>query len=121
MLRWMAGLSFAFLFGTLSLAAQPAAASQPCSLHVHITDEDGTALPKAFVYVHNERGINQQATPDHTGRVKTSLRPGLYDLFVAAPGFAPQAQIVDLRSCKPQSLNLMLTLDTEHGEGDSSK
>ncbi len=120
MLRWMAGLSFAFLFGTFSPAAQPPAASQPCSLHVQITDEDGKALPKAFVYVHNERGTNQQATPDHTGRVKTGLRPGLYDVFVAAPGFTPQAQIVDLRSCKPQSLNLMLTLDTEHTENNQN-
>lgn len=120
MLRWMAGLSFAFHLGSFSLAAQPAATSQACPLRVQITDEDGAALPKAFVYVHNERGTNQQASLDHTGQVKASLRPGLYDLFVAAPGFTPQAQIVDLRTCKPQSLNLMLTLDTEHGEGDKN-
>ena len=121
MQRWVAGLSFAILSGTFSVAAQPASHPQGCSLRVQVTDEDGTALPKAFVYVHNERGTNQQATPDRTGQVKTNLRPGLYDLFVAAPGFTPVAQIVDLRSCKPQSLNLMLTLDPDHGEGDSSK
>jgi hypothetical protein len=117
----MAAVSFAFLFSTFSLvAAQPASKPPVCSLHIQITDEDGTALPKAFVYVHNERGTNQQAALDRTGKVKASLRPGLYDLFVAAPGFTPVAQIVDLRSCKPQSLNLMMTLDTEHSGGDTS-
>jgi uncharacterized membrane protein len=119
MLRWMAGLGFAFLAGTFPLAAtQPASEPASCPLHVQITDEDGTALPKAFVFIHNERGTNQQATPDRTGQVKASLRPGLYDLFVAAPGFVPTAQIVDLRSCKPQNLNLMMALDAEHTEGD---
>jgi hypothetical protein len=118
MLRRVAAVSFAFLFGTIPLAAaQPASRPSACSLHLKITDEDGTALPKAFVYVHNDRGTNQQANPDRTGQVKTSLRPGLYDLFVAAPGFTPMAQIVDLRSCKPQSLNLMMTFDAEHAGG----
>jgi hypothetical protein len=115
MLRRMAGLSFAFLFGTFALAAtQPASEPTSCPLHVQVTDEDGTALPKAFVFIHDERGANQQAAPDRTGQIKASLRPGLYDLFVAAPGFVPSAQIVDLRTCKPQSLNLMMTLDAEH-------
>jgi uncharacterized membrane protein len=119
MLRWMAALGIAVLAGTFPLVAtQPASEPASCPLHVQITDEDGTALPKAFVFIHNERGTNQQATPDRTGQVKASLRPGLYDLFVAAPGFVPTAQIVDLRSCKPQNLNLMMALDAEHTEGD---
>jgi hypothetical protein len=85
-----------------------------CSLHVQITDEDGKALPKAFVYLHNERGTNQQVTPDRNAQFKMNLRLGLYDLFVSAPGFVPQAHVVDLRACKPVDLNLMLTIDTEH-------
>jgi hypothetical protein len=119
MLHRMAGLSFAFLFAPLPMSgAQPAPAGQACPLHVQVTDEDGTALPKAFVLVHNERGTNQQATPDREGQVKMSLRSGLYDLFVAAPGFTPVAQVVDLRTCKPQNVNLMMTLDAEHSGGD---
>ena len=100
----------------LAIAQPPANHPAGCSLHLHITDEDGTALPKAFVLVHGEHGSNQQFTPDKTGTVKTSLHSGMYDLFVSASGFNPQAQIVDLRSCKPAELNLMLTLDTEHSE-----
>lgn len=101
-----------------SASAQPPLTKSGCSLHVQITDEDGTALPKAFVYLHNERGTNQPVSPDRTGQFKISLRSGIYDLFVSAPGFSPQAQIVDLRSCKPVDLNLMLTIDSEHTEND---
>jgi hypothetical protein len=104
-----------FLFAIAVFAnAQPPAAKSACSLHVQITDEDGKALPKAFVYLHNERGTNQQVTPDRNAQFKMNLRLGVYDLFVSAPGFVPQAQVVDLRSCKPVELNLMLTIDTEH-------
>lgn len=92
-----------------------------CSLHLAITDEDGKALPKAFILVHGEHGSNQQFTPDKNGQVKTNLHAGMYDLFVSAMGFNPQAQIVDLRSCKPVELNLMLTLDSEHSDNDGAK
>jgi len=87
-----------------------------CSLHLEITDEDGKALPKAFVMVHGEHGSNQPLNPDKTGQVKTSLHAGMYDLFISASGFEPQAQILDLRSCKPVDLNLMLKIDSEHSE-----
>ena len=91
-----------------------------CALHVAITDEDGKALPKAFVLVHGEHGINQQFTPDKDGNVKTNLHAGMYDLFVSAMGFVPQAQIVDLRTCKPVDLNLMLTLDSDHSDNENN-
>ena len=76
MLRWMAALGIAVLAGTLPLAAtQPASEPASCPLRVQVTDEDGTPLPKAFVFIHNERGTNQQAAPDRTGQVKASLAP----------------------------------------------
>jgi hypothetical protein len=116
----MAVLIFVVYLGAPMEAAgaQPAAKASTCSLHVHITDEDGGALPKAFVLIHGEHGANQQFTPDKTGQVKASLHAGIYDLFVSASGFNPQAQIVDLRACKPVDLNLMLTLDSEHSSND---
>jgi hypothetical protein len=40
----------------------------------------------------------------------------MYDLFVSASGFVPQAQLLDVRSCKPRDINLMLTIDAEHSE-----
>jgi len=87
-----------------------------CPLHLEITDEDGKALPKAFVMVHGEHGSNQPLAPDKTGQVRTNLHAGMYDLFISASGFEPQAQILDLRSCKPVDLNLTLKIDSEHTE-----
>ena len=104
--------------GQAPASGQPPAHRSGCSLHLDITDEDGKALPKAFVLVHGEHGSNQQLTPDKTGQVRINLHAGMYDLFVSASGFVPQAQIVDLRSCKPVDLNLMLTIDSEHSDGD---
>jgi len=98
--------------------SQPPGKPASCALRVHITDEDGAALPKAFVLIHGEHGANQQFTPDKAGQVKATLHAGMYDLFVSASGFNPQAQIIDLRSCKPVELNLMLTLDSEHSGND---
>jgi hypothetical protein len=102
------------------MAAGAQAPAGRCALHVHITDEDGKDLPKAFVLIHGEHGANQQLTPDRAGQVKINLHSGLYDLFVSAMGFVPQAQIVDLRTCKPLDVNLMLTIDVEHSENDNN-
>ena len=99
-----------------SAGAQPAPKPSACSLHVHVTDEDGANLPKAFLFIHSEHGANQEPALDRTGQAKLSLHAGMYDLFVSAAGFLPQAHIVDLRSCKPAEVNLMLTIDAEHTE-----
>jgi hypothetical protein len=122
-LRTTRPLLIASLLGlTVSASPQP----QPpvnhpgCSLHLQITDEDGTALPKAYVLVHGEHGSNQELPPDKTGQVKASLHSGMYDLFVSASGFNPQAQIVDLRACKPVDLNLTLSIDSEHSSDGSN-
>ena len=106
--------AFSYLGKGVPAGAQPQPKPPGCALHVEITDEDGKALPKAFVLVHGEHGGNQQFTPDKNGLVKTNLHAGMYDLFVSAMGFVPQAQIVDLRTCKPLDLNLMLAIDSEH-------
>lgn len=113
-------LMTAALLGPTGITGAQPATPKPaaCALHVHITDEDGTALPKAFVLVHGEHGNNQQFTLDKNGQVKANLHSGMYDLFVSAMGFNPQAQIVDLRTCKPLDLNLMLTIDSEHSGSD---
>jgi len=119
---------FRNLIGLTLLAAATGAAALPqpqpkgsgCSLHLAVTDEDGKALPKAFVLVHGEHGINQQFTPDKNGQVKTSLHSGMYDLFVSAMGFVQQAQILDLRTCKPVDLNLTLAIDSEHSDNDAN-
>jgi len=102
------------------LTAQAPPKNSGCSFRVEITDEDGKALPKAFVLIHGEHGSNQEFTPDRDGNVKTSLHSGMYDLFVSAMGFVPQAQILDLRTCKAVDLNITLDIDSEHTENDGN-
>jgi len=118
LLRNLAGLTL--LGMAVAAGAQPQAKPAGCALHLAVTDEDGKALPKAFVLVHGEHGINQQFTPNKNGQVKAKLHAGMYDLFVSAMGFVPQAQIVDLRSCKPVDLNLTLAIDSEHSSNDEN-
>ena len=113
------------LIFTLWLGVSAASAAQPadtktCPLHVQITDEDGGVISHAFVLLHGDRSVKltEQVPLDAKGAAKVNLRAGLYDLFVSSPGFLPVAQIVDLRSCKPVSVNLMLLVDSEHVESD---
>jgi hypothetical protein len=89
-------------------------------VHAQITDEDGGVITRAFVLIHSdyETKLNQQVNLDSSGKFKIALRRGVYSLFVSSPGFAPLAEIVDLRSCKPLNLNLMMTIDPDHTAGD---
>ncbi len=100
--------------------AQPVAEAHTCALRVQITDEDGGLINKAFVLIHTDRGakVSRQVVLDQAGKLKINLFPDLYDLFVSSAGFVPVAQILDLRSCKPLNINLMMTIDSEHMEKD---
>lgn len=108
------------LLGTPLVAAAQSAPAPACALHAQITDEDGSAITHAFVLIHSDYGtkLNQQVNLDPSGKFKITLRRGVYSLFVSSPGFAPAAEIVDFRSCKPLNLNLMLTIDPDHAETD---
>jgi hypothetical protein len=108
------------LFGSPLVAAAQAAPVQTCALHAQITDEDGGVITRAFVLIHSDYGtkLNQQVSLDPSGKFKITLRRGLYSLFVSSPGFAPVAQILDFRSCKPLNLNLMMTIDPDRTQTD---
>lgn len=92
-----------------------------CSLHAKITDEDGGPI-RAFVLLRSKRGVaaNQALPVDRNAELNTRLAAGFYDLFVSAPGFQPLAQVVDLRSCQPLSLNLTLFFNPDE-HTDASK
>jgi hypothetical protein len=107
------------LFGPRLVAPQSAHAPT-CALHAQVTDEDGGPITRVFILIHSDYGtkLNQQVNLDPSGKLKISLRRGLYSLFVSSPGFVPIAQIVDLRSCKPLNLNLMMLIDSDHMEID---
>lgn len=103
----------------VGVEAQPAKPSQACTVHGRITDEDGGVIAKVYALLHSDaRALNQTVVVDASGKFKVTLRAGLYDLFVSSPGLLPQAQVVDLRGCKPVELNLMMPLDAEHAAPD---
>jgi hypothetical protein len=113
-------LLFLSLLGTLLVSSAQSSPAPACPLHAQITDEDGGAITHAFILIHSDYGtkLNQQVNLDLGGKFKIALRRGVYSLFVSSPGFAPLAEIVDFRSCKPLTLNLMMTINPDHPETD---
>ena len=120
MLRRTPLLLFLSLFGMHLVSAAQSPPPPSCTLHAQITDEDGGSITHAFVLIHSDYGtkFNQQVNLDSSGNFKIALRRGVYSLFVSSPGFAPLAEIVDLRSCKPLNLNLMMTINPDRPETD---
>jgi hypothetical protein len=80
-----------------------------------IGDPEGAAI-QAFVLVHSDRWkkINAQVAVSKYGEFQIQLSPGLYDLFVASPGFLPIAQIVEIKNGSPTNLKLTMKIDEEH-------
>lgn len=89
------------------------------SLRGNIVDKSGAAI-QAFVLVHSDRWIkiNSQIPVNKNGEFEIQLEPGLYDLFVASPGFLPIARVIEIKSEAPTNLNLTMQLDEEHLQGD---
>jgi hypothetical protein len=103
----------------LGCRARPGSGCAPhhaCTLHAVVTDEDGATIHGIFAVVRAKRPVAapQPVPISPTGAFRVTLAPALYDLFVTAAGFQPLSEVVDLRSCQPVDLNLMLLLDSEH-------
>ena len=100
-------------------AQSPGPASTPaCSFHGRISDTLGAAIDRAFVLLYSDRRekISQQINLNDNGEFTVPLEPGLYDFFIASPGFLPVAKVIDLRACKPFELKLKMQVDKEHLE-----
>ena len=71
----------------------------------------------AFVLVHQHSGSDDhKANIDSKGRFNMRLAPGLYDVFVAADGFAPDCKRVKVVMGKTTTFNVALSPDIEHLE-----
>jgi len=80
---------------------------------------ENAPIPYAFVYIHGGYRKAQVDTPvpiDKAGQFRISLAPGLYDVFVAAAGFAPTCTVVEVRSGEVTRFDPRLGPDTEHSE-----
>jgi hypothetical protein len=80
---------------------------------------ENAPIPYAFVYIHGaykKAHIDASIPIDNAGRFRISLAPGLYDVFVAAVGFAPTCAIVSIRSGEVTTFLPRLGPDLEHSE-----
>jgi hypothetical protein len=86
-----------------------------------IEDPAGAAI-QAFVLVHSDRWnkINAQVSVSKYGEFQIQLSPGLYDLFVASPGFLPIALVVEIKDGSPTTLKLTMKIDEDHLQGDAT-
>lgn len=109
-----------FLAAVVSILAPCVARAQAptasCTFRGRISDPLGAAISRGFVLVHNQRWTRggQQLTLNDNGEFTVQLRPGLYDLLAASPGFIPIAKEIDLRSCKPVVPKIKLKVDLAH-------
>ena len=77
-----------------------------------VNDPSGAVVANATVNIHNVvSGFDRTTTTDNSGSFNfTNIPYNPYHLSVTAPGFASQAQDVDLRSAVPVTLKIALAL-----------
>jgi Carboxypeptidase regulatory-like domain len=99
------------LFSALSLLFSfTAFSADPTKLSGTVVDQQGAAIPNGRVTVHWDSaglddvkeniGIRDDkiATTDSTGDFSLDLPPGVYDIFVTAPGFSPHCEKLTLKA-----------------------
>ncbi|HKF47083.1 MAG TPA: hypothetical protein VKB38_06970 [Terracidiphilus sp.] len=88
-------------------------------LNGSLIDNGGAAI-QAFVLIHSDRAgnpINKALAVSEYGEFKTDLSPGLYDVFIAFPGYKPVAKLVEIKPGKRATLKLVMEIDEEHYKG----
>jgi hypothetical protein len=99
------------LSAALSASAQGGNAG---AIHGTVTDPSGAVIPGATVHLTNgSSGLDRSAISDSTGQfVFTNVPFNPYKITVAANGFAPASQNVELRSVVGTNLKLVLQIAT---------
>jgi hypothetical protein len=92
-------------------------------LSVDVADAaENAPIPYAFVLVHSGYGKKDGiAKLSQNHRFEISLDPGVYDVFVAAAGFAPMCKTVEISLGKTTVLKSRLLPDEEHLQQSSDK
>jgi hypothetical protein len=95
--------------------------SNKATLLGFVIDPQGGAIPNAYLAAHCDPMVSPDpannlpcikqdvtATADDTGRFSLELEPGLYDIFVAAPGFFPHCEKIKLKDKESKSYQVKL-------------
>jgi Carboxypeptidase regulatory-like domain len=87
----------------------PVASSEIATLSVTVIDSTGAVIPNSSVIVHwDSAGLDgvkdnigtkedKVAATDATGSFSLEIRPGVYDVFVAAAGFSPHCEKLTIK------------------------
>jgi Carboxypeptidase regulatory-like domain len=116
-MKYLLSIILALLLSS-ALYAQTSVEPKTCAFTGRIADPLGAAIARAYILVHSDRWlrVNHVIAVNENGEFRAQLGPGLYDFFVGSPGFMPFAREIDLRSCKPVTLNVKMKVDIEHLE-----
>jgi carboxypeptidase family protein len=83
---------------------------------------EGVPIPYAFVFTHNNISRRDNVLKLGTsGQFEVLLPPGVYSVFVAAPGFAPSCKAVAVVAGHVTKLSTRLSADAEHLEQSSKE
>jgi outer membrane receptor protein involved in Fe transport len=74
-----------------------------------VLDEQGLPIPGAQIVVTPQQGGPRKTAVSSVARFRIDgLPPGIYEVRVAAPGFAPKTETVDLRTANEATLDIRL-------------
>src|SRR5437588_7864333 len=98
-------------FVLMSRSLWAAQAGQAGDRHLEgiVLDQQGLPIPGAQIVATEQQGGVRKTAISSTTRFRIDgLVPGLYDVRVAAPGFAPKTETVDLRTASDATLDIKL-------------
>jgi hypothetical protein len=85
-----------------------------------VDEAEAAPIKYAFVLVHGALGKeNITVKIDEHGRFNLRLAVGLYDVFVAADGFAPKCNTVEISAARAATFDVRLQPDNEHLQSNS--
>jgi hypothetical protein len=99
----MSWLRLALVFLALAVSSDAA------TLHGTVIDSQGAVIPNSHIVVRWDSigldGVTENigtkedttATADQTGQFQLDLPPGVYDVFVTAPGFSPHCEKITVK------------------------
>ena len=108
---WKTRLTLAgFLLTVPSLcSAQGASQTSDRRLEGIVLDQQALPIPGAQIVVTQQQGSLRKTVVSSTNRFRIDgLVPGVYEVRVAAPGFAPKIETVDLRTLLEATLDIRL-------------
>ncbi|MDO8630531.1 MAG: carboxypeptidase-like regulatory domain-containing protein, partial [Phycisphaerales bacterium] len=106
---WKTRLTLAgFLLVVPSLcSAQGASQTSDRRLEGIVLDQQALPIPGAQIVVTQQQGSLRKTVVSSTNRFRIDgLAPGVYEVRVAAPGFAPKVETVDLRTVVEATLDI---------------